>query len=207
MISVLLADDHQMFLDGVKSFLKNEPKITVVGEALNGKQVLEIMQDTAVDIVILDIRMPEMDGEATIKELRKRHPETKVLVLTYDQDPDLILKFLHYQANGFLLKDRSKEELISAIYAIHNNNTYYPPSIMKGIIDIPYTPEPDIKFTEREIEVLQLIAKGFRDKEIGEKLFIRNLTVQTHCRNMRKKAGVNNRIELINYGKEKGLIK
>ena len=207
MIRVLLADDHQMFIAGMKSFLQNEARIEVVGEALNGHQVLECLEKQPADVVVLDIRMPEMDGEATLRELKKRYPKTKVLILTMHDQPEVILRFLHHQANGYILKDRSKEELISAIFAVFNNNSYYPPSILNKVTGARHLPEEEVQFTERELEVLRLVEKGYKDREIADRLFIHFVTVQTHIRNMRRKVGVSNRMGVVHYAREKGILK
>lgn len=208
MIRVLLADDHQMFIDGVKAFLKNEPDIQVVGEAVNREQLVAVMQQQAVDVVVLDARIPdEREGELACKFVRKNYPNTKVLMLTMFDKPSTIMRFFNNKANGYILKERSKEELIGAIHAVHKKNSYYPREIMNKVIEAPLvTPEEEANFTDREMEVLALVSKGLQDKEIGKQLFIDEKTVRKHCQNMRRKAGVSNRVELSNYARERGLI-
>ena len=208
MIRILLADDHQMFIDGIKAFLENEPSIKVVGEALNGHQVLEFLKEQEVDILVLDISMPQMDGHETIKKLKVSHPNTKVLVVSTHGDGENIHKMLTNGANGYLIKNKSKEELVTAIQNIYNGNPYISLDILDTYIQFNTKTQTklNIYLTNKELEVIKLIAKGLQDKEIADSLDISETTVYTHSRNLRKKIGVTNRTELAIYARENGII-
>ncbi len=209
MIRILLADDHQMFLDGIKAFLEKEENIEIVGEALDGNQVLELMANVKVDIVVLDIRMPNMDGHETLLNLKQKYPNTKILVVSTFGEGKYVHKMLSNGAEGYLMKNKSKEELVNAINDIYKGKRFISHSIQevywKMIQDKSKKVKTDIHFTQRELEVLKLIAKGLQDREIADELNIAETTVFTHCRNLRKKVQVTNRTELALHAKEHGI--
>jgi two-component system, NarL family, nitrate/nitrite response regulator NarL len=206
MIRVLLADDHQLFIDGLKSFLQDERDIQIAGEALTGLQVLEFLEKEKVDVVVLDIHMPEMDGMETLKILKKKHPKTPVLALTFTDKKYFIDIMLRNGANGYILKDKSKEELLAAIHTVYRGGRYLPLDILDKFLEPVLTPDlKDVQFTSREMEVLRLVAKGMENKEIADQLYVAETTVITHCRNLMNKIGVNNRVKLAIYAKDNGL--
>ena len=210
MIKILLADDHQMFLDGISAFLEKEPNIKIVGEALDGFQVLEFLQKNTVDIILLDIRMPGMDGHQTIVKIKQGFPTTKVLVVSTFGEAEYIYKMLSNGAEGYLMKNKSKEELVNAIHQIHSGKRYISLDVQQIYWDYIQNkskkPKSNIQLTSREIEVLKLIATGLQDREIADQLNIAETTVYTHCRNLRKKIAVSNRTELAIHAKEHGII-
>lgn len=210
MIKILLADDHQMFLDGISAFLEKEPNIKIVGEALDGFQVLEFLQKNTVDIILLDIRMPGMDGHQTIIKIKQGFPTTKVLVVSTFGEAEYIYKMLSNGAEGYLMKNKSKEELVNAIHQIHSGQRYISLDVQQIYWDYIQNkskkPKSNIQLTSREIEVLKLIATGLQDREIADQLDIAETTVYTHCRNLRKKIAVSNRTELAIHAKEHGII-
>ena len=210
MIKILLADDHQMFLDGISAFLEKEPNIKIVGEALDGFQVLEFLQKNTVDIILLDIRMPGMDGHQTIIKIKQGIPTTKVLVVSTFGEAEYIYKMLSNGAEGYLMKNKSKEELVNAIHQIHSGQRYISLDVQQIYWDYIQNkskkPKSNIQLTSREIEVLKLIATGLQDREIADQLDIAETTVYTHCRNLRKKIAVSNRTELAIHAKEHGII-
>ncbi len=210
MIKILIADDHQMFLDGIRAFLEKESDMEVIGEALNGFQVLEILQKKLVDIVLLDIRMPGMDGHETIKQLKQNFSHTKVLVVSTFGEGEYIYKMLSNGAEGYLMKNKSKEELVNAIHTIHSGKRFVSHDVQQIYWDYIQNkskkPKNNIQLTKREIEVLKLIATGLQDREIADQLNISETTVFTHCRNLRKKIAVSNRTELAIHAREHGIV-
>lgn len=202
-INVIIVDDHQMFIDGIKSFLESAPNIKVIGEATTGKKVLEILEIQLPDLIILDVHLPEMDGEAILDIIEDKYPKIKVLVVTMsDKDTD-IQRMLYNGADGYLLKDKGKEELVNAIYQVYAGKRYIPLDLVYKAI--PASKKKAVRFTSRECEVLKLIMQGLGDKLIAKKLNIAPVTVETHCRNMRKKTQTSNRIQLSNYARKHGL--
>lgn len=199
MIKVLLADDHQMFIEGLRAILEDATDIQIVGEAKNGEEVLEIMEDKMVDVVVLDIEMPILNGIDTMQVIRKEYPRTKVLMLTMHAKRMYIMKLLNQGANGYILKNRSKEELIMAIHKLYKGECHYPPDILRTISEISNTPDDEVHLTEREIQVLCLIAEGLTTNEIADKLFIATTTVNTHRRNLLGKINVRNDNLLVRY--------
>lgn len=206
MIKVIIVDDHQMVIDGMKSFLQDEHSIDVVGEATSGEKALELLKKQAVDIVILDIRMPNMDGEAVLKKVREDFPRIKVLAVTMSEHDKDIQRMLHNGAYGYLLKDKGKEELVGALHQIQNGHRYIPPSIALKAIPKPQEIIKKVPLTKREREVLKLLMEGLSDKEIGDRLFISAFTAETHSRNIRKKTNTNNRVQLSNYARKHNLL-
>jgi DNA-binding NarL/FixJ family response regulator len=211
MIRLVLADDHQMFVDGLKSLLEDESDLCVVGEAKNGYEVLELCDREPVDIVILDINMPGMDGIQTSRELSKRHPGVKILGLSMYNDRDYISDILKAGALGYVLKNTGKDSLLKAIYTLHEGSTYLSDEVSKTLLSSFLKAAPDQqsaeeKLSDREREVLECIASGFTTHEIGEKLFISKNTVETHRKNLLYKLKARNTAELVNKAYKQRLI-
>lgn len=208
MIKVLIADDHQIVLDGIRAFLEKENNIEVVAEALNGREVLKTLENTPVDIAVLDIGMPEMDGIETTKAIRKNFPGVKVLILTMYDDGAFINGVQKAGAYGYLLKDRSKEALVGALHAIQNGRTYYPPAIIDRMAESNGDGEKeDVQLTAREGEVLSLVGEALSAKEIADKLDIAEVTAVTHIRNLRGKLDITNVQGLVRYAIKHGYTK
>lgn len=209
MIKVLIADDHQMFIDGLKSMLQDFEGITVVGEAMNGREVLEHCQRTAVDIVIMDISMPVMDGIETTRRLLEKHPAIKILGLSMYNDRNFISDMLKTGAAGYILKNTGREDLINAIQALHAGENYLGEDVRKTLLSsfMKNTKfQVDEKLSEREMEVLECIASGLTTQEIASKLFISKNTVETHRKNLLYKLKARNTAELINNAYKKRII-
>lgn len=211
MIKLVIADDHQMFVDGLKSLLEDEKDFHVVGEAKNGHEVLEICDREPVDIVILDINMPDMDGIQTSRELSKRHPSVKILGLSMYNDRDYISDILKAGALGYVLKNTGKDSLLSAIYTLHGGSTYLSEEVSKTLLSsfmktVQEHHTTEEKLSDREKEVLECIASGFTTHEIGEKLFISKNTVETHRKNLLYKLKARNTAELVNKAYKQRLI-
>jgi len=208
MIKVLLADDHQMFIDGMKVYLDKYDHIEIVGEANNGEQVLDILESTSVDVVVLDIEMPEMDGIETTKFIRKNYTNTKVLILSMYDEKEFIIKLMSHGASGYILKNKSKEELLTAINNVAEGRTHYGLEIMNQVIAVSkLNKDEDIQLTEREIEVLQKVAEGYSSKEAATALNISETTVNTHRRNIMAKLELPNATHLVRYAIKNGYVK
>lgn len=210
MTRVLIADDHQMFVDGLKSLLEEEKELCVVGEAKNGLEVLEICDREPVDIVIMDINMPLMDGIQTSREISKKHPLVKVLGLSMYNDRDYIADILKAGALGYVLKNTGKENLLNAIFTLRSGATYLSEEVSKTLLssfmkNVPYEHATE-KLSDREKEVLDCIASGLTTQEIGEKLFISKNTVETHRKNLLYKLKARNTAELVNNAYKQKLI-
>lgn len=208
MIKVLLADDHPMFLEGLNLILNRNTEIEVVGEALDGEQVLAFLEKQTVDVVVLDIEMPNLNGVEATKIIKKKHPKVKVLILTMYSKKIFILKLMANGANGYILKNKSKEELVTAIHNVHNGTPHFSLEILT-LASKAATPSEileDVHLTEREIDVLKLIAAGKTSKEISAKLHIAETTVNTHRRNLLAKLDLPNDKLLVHYAISKGHI-
>jgi two-component system, NarL family, nitrate/nitrite response regulator NarL len=210
MIKVLIADDHQMFVDGLKSLLEESTEINVVGEARNGKEVLEICNEKEVDIVIMDINMPVMDGIQTTKELLKKKPSIKILGLSMFNDRDYIADMLKAGALGYILKNTGKENLLNAIRTLQSGASYLGEEVSKTLLN-SFIKNGQVaqlieKLSDREKEVLEYIATGLTTQEIAEKLFISKNTVETHRKNLLYKLKARNTAELVNNAYKQRLI-
>jgi DNA-binding NarL/FixJ family response regulator len=210
MIRVLIADDHQMFVDGLKSLLVEEKEMCVVGEAKNGYEVLEICDQEQVDIVIMDINMPLMDGIQTSRRLSKKHPSVKILGLSMYNDRDYISDILRAGALGYVLKNTGKESLLNAIATLQSGSSYLSEEVSKTLLSgfmKNHSCEQMIeKLSDREKEVLDCIASGLTTHEIGDKLFISKNTVETHRKNLLYKLKAKNTAELVNNAYKQRLI-
>lgn len=210
MINVLIADDHRMFIDGLKAMLSDIPGIKVVGEAMNGKEALAYCENSAVDIVIMDINMPEMDGVEATKQLLKNHKKLKVLGLSMHNDRHFISDMLKTGAQGYILKNTGKDDLVEAIHTLHSGGTYLGEEVSHTLLNSfmkrPSKMQVTEKLSEREMEVLDCIANGLTTQEIGEKLFISKNTVETHRKNLLYKLRAKNTAELVNNAYKRRLI-
>lgn len=211
MINLLIADDHQIFIDGLKSLLASDKRFVVVAEANNGKEVLEQLANKEIDIAILDVNMPEMNGIEATKLIAKNYPVVKTLILTMHNRKEFIVELIAAGASGYLLKNCNKSELTDALLALNDNKDYYSREVTDAVIESLKQKKkgelhPQIELSKREVEVLQLIAKEFTTKEIGQKLFISENTVETHRRNLISKLNMRNTAGLVRYAVENKLL-
>lgn len=205
-IKVLLTDDHQIIVDGLKSLLKNSGEITVAAEANNGREALRILSILEIDVVLMDIDMPVMNGIDALKEISKLHPRTRVIILSMHQEAGMIKSLMNLGAHGYLLKSCSQDELISAIRKVAGGQSYFSPDVTLSLLNSNTGIQQNEILTERETEILRLIAEGFSNKEIGSKLFISHRTVDTHRTNLMKKLDVGNIAGLISYAIKNGIV-
>lgn len=204
MIKVLLVDDQSLIRQGLKALLELEPDIEIVGEAENGEQAINLVAQLQPDVILLDIRMPIMDGVAATREIQKRFAKTKILVLTTFDDDEYVSAAMQNGAMGYLLKDTPSEELAVAIRAVHKGYTQLGPGIVKKLLTQFSHPTPTqslpvpsslAELTPREKEVLQLIATGASNREIAQELYISEGTVKNHVTNILNRLNLRDRTQ------------
>lgn len=208
LIKVLIVDDHQIMIDGIKSLLKNDTRIEVLGEVLNGKDALEFIKKNQVDLVISDINMPEMSGVELTKLIKRDFPEIKVLVLTMHNDSSVIKEILAAKASGYILKNTGQKELIEAIYKIADSGTYFSSDVSQTIMNsmVQKNDDDSAKLTPREIEIIKLIAQEFSNIKIADTLCISERTVETHRKNIFRKTNTKGVVGLLKYAYDHKLI-
>ena len=215
-IRVVLADDHVFVRDGIKSLLENEANIEVVGEATDGLEALKIVETEQPDLLILDIRMPNLTGIEVVEKLRSQNNFVKIVMLSMHESEEYVLKSIRAGADGYLLKGSSKEEFLKAVHTVANGGKYFSgdiSSILIGQLSNPVpasetkqTLEEDMMITKREKEILKLLLSGKGNKEIAEALDISKRTAEVHRFNLMKKLKVKNLMELSNKANEFSLL-
>lgn len=209
-INLLIADDHTMFLQGIVSLLEQEPQINIVGKAVNGIEALEIIKQEAVDLIILDISMPEMDGIELSKILKKEYPAVKILIVSTHSNASIISRLIRIGVNGYLLKNAEKSELLKAITTIAEGEDYFSEETEEKHLSNSLKIEKQVsnltELSSREKEILVLIAHEYNTAEIAEKTFISLNTVNTHRRNLLSKLNAKNTAGLVKYAVENGLV-
>ncbi len=208
MINAVLADDHEIVRKGIKILLEDDGHIKVIAEASDGNEAIAMVNELKPDLLITDIRMPELDGLQTTQKVRAAYPDIKILVLSMHDDEDYILKSAEYGADGYLLKDTSKPEFIKAIDTVMSGHKYFSGDISDILVNsylnfksgTPKVQSPsktESILTKREREILGLIYNGISNKEIAEELGKSVRTIETHRFNIMKKLGVKNIAELL----------
>jgi DNA-binding NarL/FixJ family response regulator len=204
---VAIADDHRLMLDGIKRALETAPDIEVVGEAMTGQDLIELVPRVRPDVVILDMRMPKGDGLATLQELQKTHPDLKVIMLSMFDDAENIEKALDYGASGYVVKSINPLDLPSTIRGVFEGTVYHPRGASGGSGPSESTPAPSNGgLTNRELAILRLVAEGLSNLDIASQLFVTEQTVKFHLSNIYRKLGVGNRTEATRYAYKNGLI-
>jgi len=201
-IKILVVDDHFVVRMGVSTLVNAQDDMTVIGEAANGKQGVELFRISRPDVTLMDLRMPEMNGVAAIVAIRNEYPDARIIVLsTYDGDEDIYRAF-QAGARAYLLKDMHHEELVNAIRAVHQGQRFIPPAIANRLAERM----PRSELTARELEVLKLIVKGMSNKEIAAALLITEGTVKIHVNNMLSKLGVSDRTKAATTALQRGIV-
>ena len=199
MIRVLLVDDQKLVRRGLEALLKIEPSLEIVGEASNGKEAIAQIATLSVDVVLMDVRMPIMDGVAATKVITEKFPEVKILVLTTFDDDEYVVKSLQYGALGYLLKDTPPDDLIQAIHAAAKGYTQLAPGLMPRLVkpeaDSPAPPPGWEQLTPREKDILCLIAQGMNNQEIAEELYIAQKTVKNHITRILNRLNLRDRLQ------------
>lgn len=217
MTRIILADDHTILRDGIRALLSAEADLEVVGEASNGTEVLAILETTPVDVVLMDVQMPVLDGFATMPELRRRFPEVRVLVLTMLDHENYVARMLEAGALGYVLKNAAISEITHAIRTVAAGNLFLCTEIGLNMLHKAVAQlgsamanaadnHTGADLTARELEVLKLIAEGLTNGEISDKLFTSKRTIETHRQNIIAKTQAKNTAALIKLAVSRGLI-
>ena len=211
-IKILLADDHQILLDGLTAMLSTEPDFEIIATAQNGQQVIQILREKAVDVLVLDLSMPEMDGMETTKVVKKLYPDLKIIILTTNDEGSIITELLKQGAIGYMLKNSSQAHLIKGIRLAYEGKTVLNSEVTAKMVEsfraikAPTLQKDTPKITRREKEVLQLISEEYTAQEIANKLSVSLNTIITHRRNLFVKLDVKNSVGLVKKAIQNGLI-
>lgn len=202
-ITILLADDHPLIRAGLAAFIATESDLQVIGEVTNGEEALERYRELRPDVLLMDLRMPVMDGLGATRAILAEYPEAKIVVLTtYDGDED-IYRALEAGAKGYLLKDMLRTEVLSVVRAVHRGLRGIPGPVAARLAE--HTPR--IELTPREIEILRLVAKGLSNPEIANSIGRTEGTVKVHLKNILQKLGADDRTEAVTTALKRGFIR
>ena len=213
-IRVLIVDDHLLMIEGLKSLLEDEDSISFVAGATSMKETLDFLINNQIDVILMDINMPDSSGIEITKKVRELFPQIKVIALTMHEDISIISRMIKAGASGYVLKRTNMHEVIDALKIVHQNGKYLSTSVQNVIMDNLMSPDdlmdPDEGnkpiLSARELEVLKLIAKEFSNEQIGKKLFISERTVEAHRRNIFIKTKTKSIVGLIKYAITEGLV-
>lgn len=210
-VKILIADDHAIVRTGLRSIIKAEPSLVLVGEATGGLETIELVKKYHPNILLLDLSMPDMDGITVIKSIKPDNPNLKVLFLTIHEDEALLREALRFGASGYILKKAAESELISAIQTVLRGDLYIDTSLLRQFVQDDAIVYEEAKaqyepLTPREMDVLNLIARGYTNRQAGEELSISVRTVEGHRANIYKKLGVNSRVELVRFARRNRII-
>lgn len=214
-VKILIVDDHPMIRLGIRSILNNVEHLNVADEASNGREALEKLDKEAFDLVIMDIKMPEMSGIEATEEIVKRHPKTKVLAISMFDEQRYIVKMLQAGALGYVLKNTGKNEMVNAINSIMDGESYFSQEVSTIMMsqfmnrgNAPSVSEAknDVALTKRETEIIRMIAEELTNAEIAERLGISSRTVDTHRRNLLQKLDVKNTAGLVKFAIQNNLL-
>jgi len=209
-IKILIADDHPVVREGLSTMLERQEDMEVLGAATDGAAAVQMCEQLRPDVVLMDLRMPELDGVQAMRQIAERQPSIRFIVLTtYDND-DYIFKGIEAGARAYLLKDSPREELFKAIRAVYKGESLIQPSIASKVLDrfatLSRQSQPPELLSEREMEVLRLMATGAANKTIAAQLFISESTVKTHVQSIFQKLDVNDRTEAVTNALQRGII-
>lgn len=209
-IKYLVADDHKIFREGLKLALSDDPGIRCVGEAGNGKEVLDLLHRLKPDVILLDIKMPEMDGIETVKRIRETDQDVKLVMITMYEDEHFIIHLMEAGANGYLIKNAEPEEIKAAIHTAqhtgHYFNDYVSNVLLRKVIKKDERRKPEIRLSDRELQVLTLICQERTASEIGKEIFLSARTVEGIKSALIEKLGVRNTAGLVVYALKNGVI-
>jgi DNA-binding NarL/FixJ family response regulator len=211
--AVVIVEDHQLFRDGLKSMLNKRNDITIVGEAEDGIEAVKLIRRLKPDLVLLDLSMPKMGGISVMKDVKRELPDTRILLLTIHESDQYVLEAFEAGADGYCIKDSSRQELMLAIDSVLQGKTYISPGISDQVMEGYLSNRKRLKektrwdtLTQREREVLKLLAEGHSNREIGELLYISVKTVEKHRANLIDKLDLHNVAQLTAYAVKQGLV-
>ena len=209
-IKLIIADDHQIFLEGLGALVKNIPSLELVGLAFNGQHALQLIEENQVDVAVLDIEMPVLDGVDATREIKKKYPDVKVLILSMYNTESFILQIMDAGASGYILKNNGGKELLTALQTVKSGGEYFSQNVkdtlFKSLKQKRQLPKKT-KLTKREMEILRLIGEGNTSPQIAQQLYIAKSTVDTHRKNLIDKLGVEGTPGLVRYAVKRGLVK
>jgi len=212
-IRVLVVDDHTIVRDGIRALLGLAGDIEVVGEAENGREALDRVRELVPDVVLMDVAMPTMDGLEATRRIHREFPQTKLLALTQYDDREYVFSVVEAGAQGFISKTAASAEVVSGIRAVHRGDSFLSPSVAKLLVEhyregatLRKSQDPYGQLTDREREILKLLAEGYTGQEIAEMLVISPKTVEGHKTNLMSKLDIHSRIDLVKYALRKGII-
>jgi DNA-binding NarL/FixJ family response regulator len=205
-ITVLLADDHAVVRKGIRDFLEEDPAIQVVAEASDGAEAWALLAQQQPHVAVLDIRMPHLTGVELTRRIKKEYPHVRVLILTAYDDKPYVLALLRAGADGYILKTAESRELLAAIKQVYTGKSFLDPTIATSIVNNSLRSAPEEQLTERELEVVRGVAKGWTNREIAQQLAISDRTVQGHLANVFAKLHVSSRTEVVTVALQQGII-
>jgi DNA-binding NarL/FixJ family response regulator len=211
-VTVLLADDHPIVRQGLRHLLEGEPNLKVMGEASNGREAVQLVEKIRPDVLIVDIVMPELNGLEVLKQVRERSPRTCCIILSMQSADVYVVEALKAGALGYVLKETGPSELVNAVHQVIRGQRYLSPRISERLIDVliessqKSTSDPYQTLTNREREVLQMVAEGLSSAEIARRLSISPRTAELHRGRMMNKLGLRNQTELIRYAFKRGIL-
>ncbi|HTQ63475.1 MAG TPA: response regulator transcription factor [Puia sp.] len=213
-ISLVIADDHEIFRDGLALMLSKQQNISLVGQAENGKELIELVKESRPDIVITDIKMPHLDGIKATRLLLEKNPDLKIIALSMFDEENLIVEMLEAGARGYLLKNADKKEILEAINSVYEDNIFYcrhtsaklASMIVKSRFD-PHKKKQQIVFSDREKEIIKLICKQFTAQQIGNNLFLSKRTVEGYRTKIMEKMDVKNTAGVVIFALKNNLVK
>jgi DNA-binding NarL/FixJ family response regulator len=202
---ILLVDDHRILLEGIKTLFHNEPDLEVVAEASSANMARQMLERLSVDLLLTDLSMPDTVHTDFIKEVRQRYPSLNILVLSMHDESQLIQDVLAAGAQGYVLKSNSKDELVHAIRQVLSGQTYVSPDVQRKLLEAGPATKGSL-LTQREIEIVRLMAQEYANKQIADKLFISERTVESHRKNIFKKLNTHSAVGVIRYAMNNNLL-
>lgn len=213
-INIIIADDHEIFRDGLKLMLGKYPEIKIAGEAQNGVELIQLVNEHEPDVILTDIKMPVMDGIDAVKKIIATNKDAAIICLSMFDEDDLVLDMIEAGARGYLLKNSDKAEILDAITTVYNGKYYYSKSTSQKMINLiaksrvnANSKQTKPEFSEREIEIIQLICNERSNKEIGDELFLSSRTVEGYRQRIMEKMDVKNSVGLVVYALKNGIVK
>lgn len=212
-LTYIIADDHKVFRQGLRYTLNTDPQLKCIGEAENGKQLLQLLASIQPDVILMDLKMPEMDGMEATKAIRQLYPDVKILVLTMYDDEQFVLHMLDMGVNGYLIKNADPDEIIKALYTVHENDYYFNDMVSRLMLrtivnkkQVQQRTKENVQLSDKETEILRLICLEHTNAEIAEKVFLSQRTVEGIRSTLLEKIGVRNTAGLVMYAVKKGIV-